>query len=224
MDLDFQQSAQSVINGKENSFFWDFIKVVAKHFVKNFRNILPFAVVLVLLIYFSNLMFSDLFRLNAFARFISIYLATVGMFFIQSNQAGLKPDWPLWLVSSLPYTIMPVIFIQFLSGIGLVFAIMSLVSFAFFVQEIVAKKCNIFNAYCNSFILTWKYNLRLFLTLFMPFMFLISVKIYLSLLIGINYYGWIDLVYIISGIIFLPWFVTVYNIFYEYLSIEKKNV
>lgn len=221
MNIDFKKHAELLFNANEDSLFWGIAKAVAGNYYSSFKLLAPWALMISITTYLINL----LIPMHFLVMYLVLNIYTIGLCYIQNILIGSKSnDWIFWLILSIPYTIIPVMMYYLLNYIGGILAIMFMLSTSLYIQEAIVRKSTMFDSYYNSFFLTWKYNFRLLLMVITPFMFLIALKIYLSSLIGFSGQTWLSLVYLLSSILFLPWFAIFYGIFYEYLRIEKPNV
>lgn len=214
---------ESAIKDKENPFFC-LMRIIAINYYKYFTQMLFWSMTMAFILVAGQYVLEDILKLSVF-RFTWIqFVISMGFVFMISKMYDKKPNWLFWLAAAAPYILIPSLLCAFLGFIGLIIAAFLVISTSFFLQDIITKDSNILDAYLNSISITWRYNLRLVVFILVPWLLLTSLKFTFLNMISIpNITLLLNVIYWVSTVLFLPWVVFTYSLFYEFLQIEKSN-
>lgn len=223
MSWNWGENLKNIIDSNDNIFL-RFAGIIAKNYYTYFTQMLAWAMstafLLVIIPYFLRITFG----LASFEFQWLQFVTSCSFFYILSKMYGRKSSWFLWIASTVPYILIPFLLYSILGFIGLIISAYLAVSMVFFVQEILVRESNILEAYINSIRLTWRYNLRLVAFILIPWLALTSIKFTFFNAINIPDLGsYVILIYWLASVIFLPWFVFAYAIFYDFLQLEKGS-
>ena len=213
---------KSYVDASENTYF-ALNKIVAKAYYRYFADMLLWSMVLAFIMTFGNYVLTNYIEVKGLSLLWLMVTFVLGIFHIQNKLYQKQSHWLLWLLAIIPYVFLPFIIFQYISYLGIFLATFFVISFAYFVQEIVANDATIIDAYVNSFRLTWWYNLRFLAFLLIPWIFIIAAKHMFITALGIQYIGefsWV-LFWLVS-VLALPWTALSYTLFHDYLQVEKN--